>query len=378
MGNFFYFIFIFLCLISPGCGDNLEENQLADPATMDKIAELYDAAKTNIDDSEKAYLYANKMLNLALKVNSQKDIGNAYNVMGALRRSENNYVEALRFYLKSSKAFEFSKDTVGMAKVYNNIGNIYRDIYKHNNAIVFYKKSLTLKTWLNDKEGIAITNRNIAFVYQLMKDYEKAKDSYWTSLYTWKKLGDETRMAQLYNDLGIVYELILESSESVSYEVEKNIIYNLHLNALELNRKKQNQKGMGWVYNNIATSYLERKDYVKALENLDKSLTLKLKLSDEEGLATTYNNLGLIQMDYYKDLEGAISYFKKAEVYASDEELKKTYEYLATALEVQGDYAAAISYIKKLDTVKENLRKNQYKVELAQIEAKYSVDYAGL
>lgn len=351
---------------------------MPNPAALQEISELYEEAKKNIDNSDKAYIYADKMLNIALEINSQRDIGNAYNIMGAIKRSDNNYVEALRFYLKSSTAFEFSKDTVGMAKVYNNIGNIYRDISKHNNAIVFYKKSLTLKTWLNDKEGIAITNRNIAFVYQLMKEYEKAKDSYWTSLYTWKKLGDETRMAQLYNDLGIVYELILESSESESYEVEKNIIYNLHLNALELNRKKQNQKGMGWVYNNIATSYLERGDYLKALENLNKSLALKLKLNDEEGLATTYNNLGLIQMDYYKDLEGAIPYFKKAEVYGSNDELKKTYEYLASALELQGDYAAAIGYIKKLDILKEDLRKNKYQEELAQIEAKYSVEYAGL
>src|SRR5690606_21033196 len=155
-----------------------------------------------------------------------------------------------------------------------------------------YRKSLTAKTWLRDREGMAITHRNIAFVYQLLGEYEKAKDSYWTSLYTWKKLGDETRMAQLYNDLGIIYELILETRGSDSYDVEKNIIYNLHLNALELNKMNQNPKGMGWVYNNIATSYMEKEDFPRALQFLDKSISLKAKANDEEGLATTYNNYG--------------------------------------------------------------------------------------
>lgn len=378
MVKFFNVIIVSGFFIFAGCSDILEEGNVADPLTLNKIDELHEAAKANISNTEKAYGYVNEMLNLALEINSQKDVGNAYNILGAISRSEDNYVDALKFYLKSSKAFEESKDTVGMAKVYNNIGNIYRDISKLKSAINFYKKSLTLKTWLKDKEGMAITNRNIAFVYQLMKDYEKAKDSYWTSLYTWKNLGDEIRMAQLYNDLGIVYELILEKNGSENYLVEKNIIYNLHLNALELNKKRKNQKGMGWVYNNIATSYIERGDFAKALENLELSLELKLRLNDNEGLATTFNNFGLIYLNYYKDVELALTYFKKAENYADNRELKKTYEYLAGALERKGDFASAIVYIKKLDSVKDKLRQTQYKEELAQIEAKYSVEYAGL
>lgn len=378
MVKFFNVIIISGFFIFAGCSDILEEGNVADPLTLNKIDELHEAAKANISNTEKAYGYVNEMLNLALEINSQKDIGNAYNILGAISRSEDNYVDALKFYLKSSKAFEESKDTVGMAKVYNNIGNIYRDISKLKSAIDFYKKSLTLKTWLKDKEGMAITNRNIAFVYQLMKDYEKAKDSYWTSLYTWKNLGDEIRTAQLYNDLGIVYELILEKDGSENYLVEKNIIYNLHLNALELNKKRKNQIGMGWVYNNIATSYIERGDFAKALENLELSLELKLRLNDNEGLATTFNNFGIIYLNYYKDIDVALTYFKKAESYADNRELKKTYEYLAEALERKGDFASAIVYIKKLDSLKDKLRQTQYKEELAQIEAKYSVEYAGL
>lgn len=378
MEKIFSFFIFSTFLIFFGCSDILEENNLEDPLILGQISELHKAAKANIGDTEKAYEYASKMLNLAREINSQKDIGNAYNILGALSRTEDNYVDALKYYLKSSKAFEESKDSVGMAKVYNNIGNIYRDISKHSNAIHFYKRSLRLKTWLKDKEGMAITNRNIAFVYQLMEDYEKARDSYWTSLYIWKNIGNEIRMAQLYNDLGIVYELILEKEGSENYDVEKNIIYNLHLNALELNKKRKNQKGIGWVLNNIATSYIERGDFDKALEKLKQSLELKLRLKDDEGLATTYNNFGLIYLNHYKDLDTALTYFKKAEKYADHQELKKTYELLAEALESKGDFASAIVYIKKLDGVKEKLRKTQYKEELAQIEAKYSVEYAGL
>lgn len=378
MAKFFQLLF-FSCVLSFGaCTDNLENENIVDSVTLSEINELHLDAKENIANTEKAYGYANKMLRLAQEIEAHKEVGNAYNILGALKRSENNYVDALKFYLNSSRSFELASDTVGLAKVYNNIGNIYRDIAKYNNALRFYRKSLTAKTWLKDREGMAITNRNIAFVYQLLEDYEKAKDSYWTSLYTWKKLGDETRMAQLYNDLGIIYELILESKGSDSYEVEKNIIYNLHLNALELNKMNQNQKGMGWVYNNIATSYMEKEDYANALRYLDKSVALKSKIEDKEGLATAFNNYGVIYVNYFKDPEKALSYFKEAEKYGDGAELVKTYENIAAVLESKRDYTAVISYMKKLDKIKENLRNSRYKEELAQIEAKYSVEYAGL
>ncbi len=378
MFKFFYLVFFSASLTFMSCTDNFESEDIVDPVTLAKIDELHAQAKDNIANTEKAYGYANKMLSLALEINAKKEIGSAYNILGALSRSENNYVEALKFYLKSSKAFEDASDTVGLAKVYNNIGNIYRDIGKYNNAIRFYRKSLTAKTWLSDREGMAVTNRNIAFVYQLMKDYEKARDSYWTSLYTWKKLGDESRMAQLYNDLGIIYELILETKGSESYDVEKNIIFNLHLNALELNKMSQNQKGIGWVYNNIATSYMEKKDYTRALYYLDKSIDLKSKVNDEEGLATAYNNYGIIYLNHFKDSKKALFYFKEAEKYGESHELIKSYENMATVLEQEGDFPSVVHYLRKLDQVKEDLRSNRYKEELAKIEAKYSVEYAGL
>src|SRR5690606_12666688 len=132
---------IFLML--PGCSDSLEDQNLSEIADLSEIAELHIEAKENIDNTEKAYGCANKMLSLALEINAQKEAGNAYNILGALNRSESNYVGALKFYLKSSQAFEIANDTVGLAKVYNNIGNIYRDIAKYNNAIRFYRKSLT-------------------------------------------------------------------------------------------------------------------------------------------------------------------------------------------------------------------------------------------
>ena len=338
MDKHFYFLILILLFFS-SCSDSFENEALI-ASKKQKLDELHTAAKDNIGEPDKAFGYAEEMLVLAAEINSQADMGDAYNIMGAVSRSKNNYVSALKYYLQSSKAFELAHDTIGMAKVYNNIGNIYRDITKYDNAIRFYQKSLTAKTLLRDKEGMAVTNRNMAFVYQLKEDYERAKDSYWTSLYIWKTLKDEERMAQLYNDLGIIYDLILDKNLSSNYEVEKNIIYNLHLNSLEISQKIHNSKGIGYAYNNIATSLVEKKEYEKALSYLQQSVDLKSSVEDTEGLATTYNNIGYIYLYHKGNTETAIKYFKLAEKFAEEEELEKTYEYLSDTFEKKGNFSA--------------------------------------
>lgn len=365
----------FLFFIVSGCEDNFEN---ANVEEINKVNQLRDAAIKYMADPEKALDYANEMLELAKAIGLTEEIGNAYNIIGGINRRQNNYVEALKYYQQSAEAFELAKDTVGMGKVYNNIGNIYRDISKFENALFFYQRALTAKTLVRDRSGIAVTNRNMAFVYQLLGDYEKAKDSYWTSLYTWKALKNEERMAQLYNDLGVVYDLYLDNNEAVNYNVEKNIIYNLHLNSLELNKRIHNQRGVGWAFNNIGISLVEKREFEDALTYFMQALKLKKSINDQEGLGATYNNIGGVYLSQEGKEDLALTYFDLAEQYAKGEELKKTYEYSITAFEKQGKFSLANSYLKKLEVLNAQLLEIKHREELAKIEARYAVEYAGL
>lgn len=375
----YLYVLVIFSVVTFGCNDNLEDS-VADPAVYQKMDKLYVSAKENISDPEKALEEAKQLLTLAQQENSLKYVGEASNIIGSINRDQEDYVAALKNFRKSAEAFETSQDTAGMAKIYNNIGNIYRDILRYDDALSFYQKSLTAKTLLGDKEGMAITNRNMAYVLQLKGEYQKAKDSYWTSLYTWKALKNEDRMAQIYNDLGIVYDLIAKENNDavVNDEIEKNIIFNLYKNSLELYQKVNNQKGIGWAYNNIAILLIEKEKYEEALGYLNKTMALKGRSQDQEGLTRTYNHIGIIYLNYQNDPDQAISYFRQAEKYAQAEELQRTYENLASALEKKGQFTDAIVYFRKLTKLKDMLRNDRHRQEIAKIEARYSVEYAGL
>ncbi len=75
----------------------------------------------------------------------------------------------------------------------------------------------------------------------------------------------------------------------------------------ELNRLRD----IGQTYNQIANTYLEKPDLVKAVYYYQQSLAIKEKANDEDGMSNTYANLGNAynQMDNSKK---ALEYFDKA------------------------------------------------------------------
>lgn len=371
-----YFLYFVLLFALPACSDDLEKD-LEQDKKGEQLIQLAEAAKAHIEDAEKAQGYAEELLALALKTNDKREIGNAYNILGSINRSKDNYLEALKNFLSSSQAFESVQDTIGKAKVYNNIGNIYRDIQHYDKAITYYQKSLTLHTLIKNRESMALTNRNIALVYQLMENYEKAKDCYWTSLYIWKRLGNEKRMAQIYNDLSIAYDMVLAEGDYLNFEAEKQITLNLNLNALEYYKKTNDIDGLAKIYINIGRVYAYQQSRMP-LKYFNKVLSLPLDKIDAKFIAIAHINIGLAMLQNNEE-EMAIEHFLKAEQYNSDENISLvTFEKLAALLEQNGDIAQSIYYYKKLNDLRKKSRVMSWSEELARIEARYAIKYAGL
>lgn len=367
---------LLLLFVLVGCRGNLE-NEIVSKGTEEQLWQLTEAAKANIKDIDKAQKYAEELLALASGINDKKGMGNAYNILGSIDRSENNYLEALKNFLNSAQAFESINDTIGKAKAYNNIGNVYKDIHEYDKAISHYQKSLTLHTLTKNKESMAVTNRNIALIHQQMGNYEKAKDCYWTALYIWKRLGNEKRMAQIYNDLSITYDMILEKGEYLNFEAEKQITLNLNLNALEYYKKTNDFDGLAKIYINIGRVYAYQ-DTKMSLHYFNKVSSLPIDKVDPKFIAIANINIGLIILQNNQQ-EKAIDYFLTAEQYTSDENISLlTFEKLAATLEQNGEIAQSIFYYKKINDLRKKSRQGSLSEELARIEARYAIEYAGL
>lgn len=377
MMNRWHLLSVFLFFVLWGCQSYEWESNLTSSENEEQLMQLAEAAKTHIEDVEKAKMYAQELLSLAMKLNDKKGVGNAYNILGSLKRKNDNYLEALKSYLNSVQAFESVQDTVGQAKAYNNIGNVYRDIYEYDKAIAYYHKALALHTLAKNKESMAITNRNLGLIYQSLEDFQKAKDSYWTALYIWKRLGNESRMAQIYNDLSIVYDMILEKGEYLNFEAEKQITLNFNLNALEYYNKTNDTDGLAKIYINIGRVY-SYQDSNTSLHYFHKVLSLPKDQIDPKFLAIAHINIGLIALQNNEE-EEAVEHFMNAEEYNIDENISViTLENLAASLEQNGEIEQSIFYYKKLNDLRKKLRQVSWSDEVARIEARYAIEYAGL
>lgn len=367
---------LLLLFVLVGCRGNLE-NEIVSKRTEEQLWQLTEAAKADIEDIGKAQRHAEELLALASGINDKKGMGNAYNILGSIRRSENNYLDALKNFLNSAQAFESINDTIGKAKAYNNIGNVYRDIHEYDKAISHYQKSLTLHTLTKNKESMALTNRNIALIHQYMGNYEKAKDCYWTALYIWKRLDNEKRMAQIYNDLSIIYDMILDKGEYLNFEAEKQITLNLNLNALEYYKKTNDINGLAKIYINIGRVYTYQPSKLPVYY-FNKVLSLPMDKMDPKFIAIAHINIGLAMLQS-NEQEKAIDHFVKAEQYNNDENISLlTFEKLAATLEQNGEIAQSIFYYKKINDLRKKSWQGSLSEELARIEARYAIEYAGL
>lgn len=114
----------------------------------------------------------------------------------------------------------------------------------------------------------------------------------------------------------------------------------------------QDQKLIGDSYENLGLAYEIKSDYINALKNLFKALTISEALNDEKKLTGLYNNIGLIYIDLKNYKQGIIFYnkalqlsykFKKernvslllnniGDVYLQKKEYKKALNYFYKAL----------------------------------------------
>lgn len=70
--------------------------------------------------------------------------------------------------------------------------------------------------------------------------------------------------------------------------------YEFFLRALKIAEKFNHQKGIASAYNNIGLIYKERHNSKKALEFFNKSLEISKKISEKRGISSVNTNIGNI------------------------------------------------------------------------------------
>ncbi len=150
------------------------ENIWSDSAKVDFLNRVF--FHYVFSQSDSAYLYSQKVFNLAKKIEYQKGLALYYNNLGILHRVEGSFEDGLESMILSLSINERIKDSIGIANNYVNMGLIYQAQKKYDIALEYYQKCLTLKTKRKDTVGMAYCMRDMGGLYIQQKNYPKAKE----------------------------------------------------------------------------------------------------------------------------------------------------------------------------------------------------------
>jgi tetratricopeptide (TPR) repeat protein len=311
-------------------------NVWKNPKTDDKsrFKAIYNFSWEFLDSyPDSARYYAEQMLAYAKKKKRILQESNALSVLGNYYLSVGDHGKAFSCFTSSMKILESndgSESALGAA--YNDLGMVLATQEEYEKAVAYYNKSIKIFKKLKDEMGVASLLTNIGACYDAMGKNEEALNYYNKTLEVGIRLKDDYIMAGSYINIGVSY-LHKDEYKQATVCFEK---------ALALNKQMNHLPGICNSLNNLAEVCYYEGNPKKALPYLLESRELAKSINSvqqimecSKSLCKVYEELG----EYKKSLETREVMIKMRDSISGEdskkevlrEEFKYTYEKKATA-----------------------------------------------
>lgn len=264
------------------------------------------------------------------------------------------------------------------AKIYSNIGIIYDVQGNFPEALKNHLAALKIYDSMNDKRGAARCYNNIGIIYKQQDNYQEALKNHFLSLKIDTELGYKKGIAYSHNNIGNIYSDQAENEKNEAIRLKTlNLALKSYSSSLEILILMDDQRGMASLYNNIGIIYKEQGDYTNALKNHFSSLKTREKTNDKDGIAISSTNIGnvFIRLKKYKEAE---EYFNKAIKLSTEignkEYLKHTYSGLTELNVAKENYKNAYEYHKLFISYRDSLDNEETRKKTIQNQMTYDFD----
>ncbi len=257
--------------------------------------------------------------------------------MGFMHKERSEFEVALTFFEKALADAKEAGDDHQVSKCHYRIGDVYWYKGEFSKSLLNYELAISLGT---EDSDIGAAHIGIANVYQSRHELAKAMTHYVEALSKLKKTENYQDLARAYNNLGDVY-LQLGDWDSAIENFDKG--------------GEQGEIG-GWLYIqaftqfNSAEANVQKGEYDRALELLEKSMVILEQIESKPGLAGAYHVYGMLYW-FMKDKEKMVEYYQRStrlyeEINVPHYEARYSYEFGQALLEL-GDKDAARKTLEK-------------------------------
>ncbi|MCB0767956.1 MAG: tetratricopeptide repeat protein, partial [Flavobacteriales bacterium] len=317
-------------------------------------------------DPDSAYHFAQLEYDLAAERGLKRHMAVALNVQAVSFHVRGDLSQALDHYQRSQALFEEAGGLAGAAAVLNNIGNIHYDRGDLPRALDAYIKSLDFAVRSGDPD-IGDMLQNIALVHYDMKEYDQALEYDDQSIRAHLEHGREASAAEVIGNRGLVHQQM--------GQLDKAIID--HEEGLSIMERLGNRSGIASALHNLGSVYADLGDEDRAMDHYQRSLVLKKELEDQAGIISSTTNIGNLfrkQGRYKEAIQWCTEALRLAEEVGVMEHEMACNECLYAAHKVAGDFAQALRYRERAETLRDSLFNNENTKKITRLGMQYEFD----
>lgn len=214
----------------------------------------------------------------------------------------------------------------------------------------------------NNSKLIIRSNNYLGIAYENKTNYSQALWYYFQALNLSKKTYDSAYILKSLNNIGVIYLIKNEYNLSEKY---LKLAYQI---AVNLNSE------LSLIDYNLASIYLEKKEYKNALQKFENVLEDDLKSNNLKNIAETYDNIGVCYLNL-NQLTIAESYLNKAfeirEEINDENGLRNSFTDFAELFIVNKQYSKALSFLNKALAIAKKTENKQAQVNIYETYIKF-------
>ncbi|MGC4232534.1 MAG: tetratricopeptide repeat-containing sensor histidine kinase [Niabella sp.] len=337
------------------------------------------------NNPHEAMRYINEGLALANRIGYKKGQAFLLSLAGTIYNTGGEAEKALDVYQQSYLKYKELKDKAGMGNVLNNIAGCYLDRGDYTTAADYYTQCLTISEEVNDEYLTALAYANLGIVFGHQGDFKKSLAYHKKALSHYRKYDEEPyeqnrKIASTFKNIAAAYFGMDSLKQAEDY----------YKKSLQLYEALNDLTGQASLYAKIGELY--KKDPPKMLYYGLKSQNIWDTVNPRNMLSV--NNLGNIGAAYlemaksaadYKTKGQKASYLRNAESYLSRalEYSKQNKDidaewlilsFMAELEEFQGNYKAAVQYMKSSSAIRDSIYSQENKNTIAAIESRREIE----
>jgi serine phosphatase RsbU (regulator of sigma subunit) len=316
----------------------------------------------------------------AEKWNMKKTIAQATNNIGFVYDEQGDVTNALFYYNEGLKLRKEIGEKHGIAESLNNLAIVYEGLADIPHALECHFAALKIQEEIHDSVGLSLSFNNIAYIYEYQEDIPKALEYYKKSLAISQKIGSKDLVAMGLNNIGLLYrKLATQAVHSGKQKSDSLGVLSMEYftKALRLFSEMNDYKGIATEYQNIGMLNMDKNDLPVAKEYYAKSLVLWEKIKNKSGAATVLTNMGELyfkEKDYSRALSSGQQALKLVKEIGYPKDISITASLLSEVYKAQNKWKDALEMQELYYSMRDSTRNETTRKATLQKQFQYEYD----